>query len=216
MFTIKESQKKAIKMSFNKVSGLVFLLVCLLFSVAVSQTGIIVNLKIAENPWADSHLKEKLDLMLSTISQVLIIRADASEHPDAGPLQTSHLNALIEHGQTHNGRFLIDVFIDRIDIEKRKAFILPGLIFRYQVYGTAVGKIRIIDIKKARLVDMIDLDCSLKAKDRWQFVDDDPFDADLKVSADKKIILFDRLEEKVAGEIFKEVKKLSKGNHFGD
>ena len=216
MSTIKEFQKKAIEMSFNKVSGLVFLFVCLLFSVAVSQTGIIVNLKIAENPWADSHLKEKLDLMLSTINQVLIIRADANEHPDAGPLQTPHLDALIEHGQTHNGRFLIDVFIDRIDIEKRKAFILPGLIFRYQVYGTAVGKIRIVDIKKARLVDIIDLDCSLKAKDRWQFVDDDPFDADLKVSADKKKILFDRLEEKVAGKIFKEVKKLSKGIHFGD
>ncbi len=197
-------------MNFRKISGLVFLLGCLLLNHAVSQTGIIVNLKIAENPWADSHLKDKLDLKLSTIRQVSIIRADA------GPLQTSHLDDLIEHGQANGGRFLIDIFIDRIDIEKRKASILPGLISRYQVYGTAVGKIRIVDIKKARLVELIDLDCSLKAKDRWQFVDDNPNDGDLKVSADKKVILFDRLEEEIAEKIFNEVTKLSKGNHFGD
>ena len=203
-------------MNFRIILGLVFLLGCLLFNIAVSQTGIIVNLKIADNPWADSHLKDKLELKLSTISQVSIIRADANENPDAGPLQTSHLDDLIEHGRTHDGRFLIDVFIDRIDIEKRKASILPGLISRYQVYGTAVGKIRIVDIKKARLVEMIDLNCSLKAKDRWQFVDDDPFDGDLKVSADKKIILFDRLEEEISNKIFEEVTRLSKGNHFGD
>ncbi len=203
-------------MNFRKISGLVFLLGCLLFNHAVSQTGIIVNLKIADNPWADSHLKDKLELKLSTISQVSIIRADANNLPNAGPMQTSHIDDLIEHGQAHGGRFLIDVFIDRIDIEKRKASILPGLISRYQVYGTAVGKIRIVDIKKTRLVEMIDLDCSLKAKDRWQFVDDDPHDGDLKVSADKKIILFDRLEEEIAEKIFNEVTKLSKGNHFGD
>jgi len=203
-------------MNLRKLSGLIFLFVCLLFNVANSQTGIIVNLKIAENPWADSHLREKLELRLSTISQVSIIRADAENIPESGPLQTSRLDDLIEHGQSYNGRFLIDVFIDRIDLEKRKSFILPGLLSRYQVFGTAVGKIRIIDIKKARLVEMVELDCSLKAKDRWQFVDDDPFDADLKVSADSKIVLFDKLEEKIVAKIFKEVKKLSKGNHFGD
>ncbi len=203
-------------MNFRKLLGLVFLLGCLLFNLAVAQSGIIVNLKIADNPWADSHLKDKLELNLSTISQVSIIRADANDNSDAGPLQTSHLDDLIEHGQRHNGRFLIDVFINRIDIEKRKASLLPGLISRYQVYGTAVGKIRIVDIKKARLVELIDLDCSLKAKDRWQFVDDNPNDGDLKVSADKKVILFDRLEEEIAEKIFKEVTKLSKGNHFGD
>ncbi len=216
MSTIKESRRKAIKMSFNGVSALAFLLTVLLFNVAVSQTGIIVNLKIAENPWADSHVEEKLDLMLSTISRATIIKVEADAYPDTGPLETSHLDDLIEYGQTHNGRFLIDIFIDRIDIERRKAFILPGLLFRYQVYAVAVGKIRIIDIKKARLVRLIDLDCDLKAKDRWQFIDDDSFDADLKVAADRKIVLFDRLEEKIAAKIFEEVKKLSKGIHFGD
>ncbi len=214
MFIIKEFLKKATKMNIRKVSAMVFLITCLLFNIAVSQTGIIVNLKIAENPWADSHLKDKLNLMLSTISQVSIIRADADDTTDSGPLHTAHLDKLIEHGLALNGRFLVDVFIDRIDVEKRKAVIFPGLISRYQVYGTAVGKIRIIDIKKARLVEMVDLDCSMKAKDRWQFYDDNPFDGDLKISADKKMILFDRLDEKIASEIFKEVKRLSKGNHF--
>lgn len=216
MSIIKEYQKKAIKMNFRKVSGLVILLTCLISNVALSQTGIIVNLKIAQNPWADSHLNEKLDLMLSTISQVSIIRADADNIADAGPLQTTHLDDLIEHGQAYNGRFLIDVFINRIDIEKRRANILPGLIFRHQTYGVAFGKMRIIDIKKARLVEMIDISCSLKAKDKLQFIDNDPTDADLRVMSDSKIVLFDQLDEKIATEIFNEVKKLSKGNHFGD
>ena len=98
MSITKESQKKVTKMNYRKVSGLVFVFACLVFNVAVSQTGIIVNLKIAENPWADSHLKEKLDMRLSTISQVSIIRADTDNTQNAGPLQTPHFDKLVEQG----------------------------------------------------------------------------------------------------------------------
>ena len=102
MFTIKESLKKVNKMSLIKVTGLLILLICILCGTVLSQNGIIVNLKIAENPWADSQLKDKLDLRLSTISKVSIVRADTDATLNKGPLQTSHLDDLIEHGQIHN------------------------------------------------------------------------------------------------------------------
>jgi hypothetical protein len=201
--------------TLNNFIGLVFLAILILPGFLMAQDGIIINLKQVPNPWADSRLGEKLDLLLSTISNVSITRAVGSIDNSSVPIQTAAIDKLIEFGQAHNGRFLIDVFIDRIDLEKKKTVVLPCAVSRYQVYGTAIGVIRIIDIKKARVVDLVKMDCSLKAIDRWQFVDDDPNDGDLNMAPDKKIILFDSLEDKVAEKIFDEINKLSKGNHFG-
>jgi len=195
--------------------GFIILVALFMPGISVAQNGIIINLKQNPNPWADSRLGEKLDLLLSTISNVAITRTDGAADNSTAPIQTAAIDELIKYGQAHNGRFLIDVFRDKIDLEKRKTVVLPCVVSRYQVYGAAEGSIRIIDINKARLVDLVKIDCSLKAIDRWQFVDDDPNDADLNMAPDRKILLFDTLEDEIAAEIFNEVKKLSKGNHFG-
>jgi len=198
-----------------KIFGSTLVLLLLVCGLTHAKEGIIVNLKSADNPWADSRLADKLDLRLSTISKVPIIRADKDVNLP-GPLETAHLDDLLEFGRAHNGRFLVDIFINRIDLKKRQAVIIPHAMSRFQVYGYAVGTIRIIDIKKQRLAKMVDLDCSMKIKDRWQLYDIDPDDPDLNISPDRKVILFDELEDKVAEKIFKEIEKLSRGNHFGD
>jgi len=194
------------------------LLIILLAGLVLSQycqadtaSAIIVRMNLPENPWADSRLGEKLDMHLSTISHVPITR----DYDCAELMSTPYYQDLNGVAKAMNGRFLVDILINRIDLEKRKVTVIPQLIFRYRVYGVVTGKIRIVDLKKDRIIEMSDINCDLKAKDRWQFVDDDAGDADLRLASDKKILLFDELEDKAAEEIFKKINKLVRSNNFG-
>lgn len=108
----------------------------------------------------------------------------------------------------------MDVTVERIDLERRKVTIVPWIMFRYRVYAVLEGTLRIFDIKKGRLIDLKNIECELKAKDKWQIVDDDKTDADLMVAADARQILFDDLEETAAAWLYEEIKKLTRGNHF--
>jgi len=171
--------------------------------------AIIVSLKSTECPWADSHLNEKVDVLLTSMNRVPIIRQVLPESPEAMSFEETVL-----WGQQQGGRYLVDIKIDRINLEQRKATVLPWIVHRYRVFAMLEGTLRIIDLKKGRLLDLQPIACELKASEKFQVVDDDKTDADLLIPADEKQSLFDNLEQKAAGMFYHEIKKLTRGNHF--
>jgi hypothetical protein len=217
MCFIRESKKRRNKKAVVSIGLCIGILILISVpGVSIADDDIIVNLEYPECPWADINLEDKLDLYLSEISRVPVIAAYRNGDSLNRPLRTSDFKELIDYGKSLGGRFLVDIFIDRIDLEKRKTTVIPQFVSRYQTYGVMTGNLRIVDIHKARMLKIKKIDCSLKANDRWTFVDDNTYDSDLNIPADQKIILFQKLEDKVASELYKEIRKLTRGkNRFG-
>lgn len=192
-----------------------FLILCsaLLGSIpAISGQVVVVNLESVPNPWADVRLGEKLDFYLATESRTDVIRISPELRDSLNwDTRTERLDDLIDHGIKMNARYLVDVFIDRIDLDRRKVTVVPQAAFRYRVYGVLSGMLRVIDIERARMVRVKEIDCEIKVSDRWRFGDDDINDADLHLSAYRKTIMFDELEEKAAQKIFGEISRLTRG-----
>jgi len=179
---------------------------------AAAQDAVIINLEIAENPWADVRLDNKLDFYLATAARSPIIRINGDMRDSLGwNSRTPAIDDLIDQAERLNARYLVDIFIDRIDIEKRKVTVIPQAAFRYRVFGVITGVMRVMDISRARVVRVEEINYEIKASDRWRFGDDDIHDADLHISAYDKTLLFDELEEKAARGIFREITRLTRG-----
>jgi hypothetical protein len=175
-----------------------------------AQNSIIVSLKTPLCPWIECRLGDKLDYYLSCLNRVSIAREDLPINPEFASFES-----LLSWGRQRGGRFLVDITVDRIDLERRKATVFPEIVFRYQVYAVLTGTLRIIDLKKGRLAALKDINQEVKAADQWQFVDDNENDPALSVPPDEKMVLFRRLEDKTALKLLQEVKELSRGNSFG-
>jgi hypothetical protein len=198
----------------KKITAVVIMILLTGFTAGAAD-GIIVNLSTVSCPYADSHLKDKLDTYLSTVEKVPIISDSGAAFMSGTKAARVDFSLLVERGKQMQGRFLVDIMIDRIDLEKRKLTVIPLLMYRYRVYGIVSGTLRIIDIVKNRVVKMEKVYFDLKASDQWQLVDDETNDPALSIPPDDKLILFDRLEEKAAAGLFEEINKLIRGNHFG-
>jgi len=182
----------------------------LLFASVAAQENILVSTRIPDCPWADSHLDERLNLYLTSITNVPIIRRQLPAFAD-----TAGFTEILAWGRQQNARFLVDISMARIDLERRKQTIFPLLLFRYRTYAVATGTIRIIDFKKGRMTKLENIAYELKASDQWQIFDDEKDDPELMVPADRKQILFDRLDDNVALSLCEQIKALTRGNHFG-
>lgn len=189
----------------------------LLFAAGAALAGeaVIVNVSTPACPYADSRLSEKLGLHLSAVNTVPIIWNDDKPDSLAASDESAGFDQLLARGKILNGRFLVDILVNRMDIIKRKITVIPLLLHRYQTYAVLSGTLRIIDIAKSRLVKLEPINYDLKASDQWQVADDDSNDPALLVPSDEKITLFDRLDEKAAAGLFAEINRLIKGNHFG-
>ncbi|UCD17622.1 MAG: hypothetical protein JSV44_01605 [Candidatus Zixiibacteriota bacterium] len=195
---------------------LVFALCFLPLSMAVTaDDGIMVNVRLPDCPWADSRLEIELARRLSTIRNVPVTWVDSSVRSwyDNHPKAT--FDDLVAVGKRLGGRYLVDILIDRIDLEKRKVTVIPLTVFRYRVFGVLTGTMRIIDVEKNRLVGLKEICYEVKASDQWQFTEDDPTDPTLLIPPDRRYLLFQRLDRKAAAELFKEIRKLSRGAYRG-
>jgi hypothetical protein len=200
-----------------KWAGVFTLIVILMWPVGgtlLAANGITINLRLPETAWSDSRLGERLDMFLSDINRVPITRFGPFEN--IAPVGVaSSFEELLEFGRRQGDRFLVDITIDRIDLEQRKTTIFPCLFFRYRTYAVITGKLRVLDITRERMISHKDIDYEIKASDQWQAMDDNPYDPALHIPTDEKIILFAKLEDEAASRLYKEIKKLIKGNSFG-
>jgi len=196
------------------ILSFLFIILFVFCASAVAGDGIVVNLRIPENPWADSHLGERLDTYMSSITHVPISRnsIDDSVYMD---VDGESFQDLMARGKMQDGHYLVDIKIDRIDLEKRKWTLVPMLFWRYRVYAVISGTFRVLDLNRERMVKNKAIEYEIRAADNWQLVDDNEFDPALSIPADKLTNLFERLENKAAEKLFKEIKAISRGNSFG-
>jgi hypothetical protein len=199
----------------KKLAVIFALILSLIFHWGLAAGGsIIVNLRVPASPWIDSKLSDKLDYYLSSISNVPVVKYDNSDSLWMNTTGSS-FQELLGWCRNLNGRFLVDISVNRIDVEKRKTTVFPEIVFRYRNYAIIEGTLRILDVNKERMVKLKKLNFELKATDRWQVVDDNENDPALSIPSDKKIIVFERLEDRAAKELFEEIRNLAKGNYFG-
>jgi hypothetical protein len=193
----------------NRAKIIIFIFAAVLSAgAAVAENAVIIRMAVPECPWSDVRLDEKLKLRLSTLNRAPIVFPGEKYRPHDSAMQVSGIDDLVAIGREAGGRYLVDIFVDRMDIEKRKTTVIPQVVTFYRVYGVITGTIRITDVTAARNVKLQNFQYELKASARWQFVDDDENDADLKTAADEKMELFDRLEAEAAEGLFAEIEKL--------
>jgi len=199
----------------NRLCAYAAIMLLLLAPAALAQDGIIINMEIPACAWGDVHVDRQLSMYLSTVSNVPIIYMDQM---DSLPINFDSYETfpdLVERSRVLGGRYLVDIIVDRIDIERRKVTVIPLLMFRYRVFALMTGNLRVIDVKNGRLVKMKKIKYEVKAADQWQLVDDDPDNPVLHIPADKKMLLIKSLDEKAARGLFKEIKQMARGVFFG-
>nr|MBN2278313.1 hypothetical protein [candidate division Zixibacteria bacterium] len=177
---------------------------------ALAGDNVIVSLKTTACPWADIHLEDRLDLHLASINRIPVVRQDLPANSDNLAFED-----LLDWGQQRDGHFLVDIAVERIDLDLRKVTVFPFLLYRYRAYAVLSGHLRVIDLDKKRQLVFKEIAYDIKASDQWQPGEDNKFDPALNIPADEKRQLFRRLEEKVAEELSREIKALTRGNHFG-
>lgn len=191
---------------------LILISVCIGLTAGLSyaEDGIIVAVNMPPCAWADVHLAERIDFYAASINSLPIQIIDSEESGKTGAGSLGTAEKLSNTGRKFNGRYVIEVQVDEIDLEKRKVTLLPQAIFRYRVYAVLRGSLRIYDVDDARMISSRDIEYEIKAKDRWQFADDDEHDADLHIKSDLKAKLFSRLEDEAALDIHEKIKQFIK------
>ncbi|MFH2036170.1 MAG: hypothetical protein ABIJ45_07195 [Candidatus Zixiibacteriota bacterium] len=175
------------------------------------NNGIAVNMNIRQCSWADINLSDRLDMYLSTVDNIPIRTHEQIYSSFNNAYHTSTFGELLATGKENGDNFVVDVVIDKIDLERRKVTIFPHVIFRYRVYAIVSGTIRIIDVNHERLLKMKNIELEFKTKDRWQVVDDNQDEPELHISADNKLVIMNELEDLLATELYNEIKQLARG-----
>ncbi len=151
---------------------------------------------------------------MSAITHVPIVRNDISDTIFVD-VDGESFQDLLARGQMQNGHYLVDIKVDRIDMEKRKWTLIPMIFWRYRVYAVLTGTMRILDISRGRMIKTEKIKFDIRAADDWQLIDENEHDPALSIPADEMTNLFDRLDDKAASKLFEEIKEISRGNRFG-
>jgi hypothetical protein len=188
------------------LSALAILLFC---GGASAQEGVLINVRVNDLAYSDSHLAGKLGEDLIAHKKVRIIESPRTD------LFFDNLESLISFGREHGVRFLAEILVDRMEITTRKKTIIPLILSRYKTEATLFGSIRIIDVARERYIQKDEFKFDIKAADQWQALDHDANDPGLLISAGEKLRLFDKLESRMAKECGEKIRRLSRGNGFG-
>ncbi len=189
---------------------LLMILTCPIFAVGDNR-GITINMNIKQCSWGDINLSNRLDMYISTIDHIPIQTNEKVFNSFNNSCNTATFRDLLTFGKENGDDFIVDVVIDRIDLEKRKVSVFPRLITRYRVYAVISGTMRIVDVDNERLLKMKNIELEFKTKDRWQVVDDNPDDPGLHISADRKLVIMRELEDRTAEELYQEIIQLARG-----
>lgn len=186
-------------------------LVLSLMATAAAENKVVVNVNLPECPYYDSRLDVKLHDYLALIDKAEIAYPDSAQRARLGADRSLFFEDILKIGEECQGRYLIDIAIDRIDIERRKVTVIPLLFYRYRVYGVMRGRLNIIDVARKRVLETHDLDFEVKEVDQWQVYDDDPDHPALLLPADRRINLLDRVDDKAAEDLYEQIKKMTRG-----
>lgn len=195
---------------FKRIPVVAGLVLCL-GTTAMGGNKVVVNVDLPECPYYDSRLDVKLHNYLALIDRAEVTYPDSAQRARLAGDRSLFFDDILKIGEECDGRFLIKIDIDRIDIERRKVTVIPLVVYRYRVYGVMKGKLNIIDVTRKRVLESRDLDFEVKEADQWQVYDDDPDHPALLLPADRRINLLDRVDDKAAENLFEQIKKMTRG-----
>jgi len=182
---------------------LMILSVCTVYA----NESLLVTIKSPACPWADVNLSQKLDYYLSARTDLSVDIKKVDRHNKDKYDDLHSLSKMV--GESYG--YLIEIDIDRIDLERRKTVLMPFILNRFRVFAVMSGSLRVFDVQNERLLEWKDLKYSIKARDRWQFLEDNAEDPGLLIPVDAKSLLFNKLEDKSASELFSEINNIVVG-----
>ncbi len=119
-------------------------------------------------------------------------------------------DVLARFGAEYRARYIISLANLEETLQTRKGLSIPLLLSRYSQVAVLSGTLRIVDSDKGRMVVQKDFEITLKSREQWQPLENDPNKAGLRTAASEKPALFAKLEWKAADEIAADILRTMK------
>ncbi len=196
--------------SIRRVARLSFLLSLSLWAAALGATQtVIVHVDSPPLAWGASNLETKLITHLSRNGNGRIVTAQTmSTGGPEFPGEFYDFDNLVNWGTEVDGNYLLLVDIDNERLQTKKSFHLPLVFHKYQAVGVIEGELRLIDIRRGKSLIAEPFKVERKGPRIFQAtMDDNINDPDIHLTAPEKTRFFERLEEKLALQIVKRVRK---------
>ncbi len=163
--------------------------------------------------WSRSKVAEKVKIHLSRDLRYSIIDPDLSaDGQPPFPEQCYNLDSLMNWGTELGGRYLMLIDVHSQRLETRKTFQIPLFFHKYQAMAVVEGEFRCLDLSRGRMLIAEPFRLEEKGPRCMQAdPDENAFDADLRLSADQKILLLDKLEEKLADHLSRRLATVTNG-----
>jgi hypothetical protein len=192
-----------------------------LILLAVLATGVFANnsrkviLQVIapESAWSRSKVAEKLIIHLSRDARYNVIEPDFSaETQPPFPEQRYNLDSLMNWGTELGGRYLMLIDVHSQRLETRKTFQIPLFFHKYQTMAVMEGEFRCLDLSRGRMLVAEPFRLEEKGPRCMQAdPDENAYDSDLQLPADQKILLLDKLEEKLADHLSRRLSAVTNG-----
>jgi hypothetical protein len=196
-------------MSRNLLIKLLLLIFFLTGSLAASPRVVLLEVTTAPLAWSDSKLSQMLERQLSCDENIRVVPASSrtSEQPPF-PSRRYDIDSLLDWGLEMGGRYLMVVTVTDERLEKKKTFNVPLLFQKYETVGIIEGDWRLLDLQRQKMLVEEPFRVQLNGPRILQgSMDDNRYDADIHLTAVRKVTFFQRLEDKLTGELVKKVFK---------
>ena len=213
MFTPKEFPGRRNKMNRNLLIKLLFLIFFLAGSLAAAPRVVLLEVATVPLAWSDSRLYQKLERQLTRDENIRVVPAD---NQNAGqpsfPTQRNDLDSLLDWGLEMGGRYLMVVTVTGERLEKKKTFNIPLLFHKYETVGIIEGDWRLLDLQRQKMLVTEPFKIQLNGPRIFQgSMDDNRHDADIHLTAARKVSFFGRLEDKLTAALMEKVRKHTGG-----
>jgi hypothetical protein len=174
---------------------------------------LIVHVTEVPSAWAEPQLEAKLTTHFSRTGNLRVFEDEnLGRDLPSFPIDYYNLDSLLAWGTEAGGDYLIVVNVASERLERYKTFSLPLVVHKYENVAVIEGEWRLVDLKKGRLLNAESFCVTLKGKQALQAcMDDDIHAAALNLTPMQKVILFDRLEDKLAEQLVKKVSRYARG-----
>lgn len=209
----KKSPGRWNNMNRNLVIKLLFLIFFLAGSLVAAPRVILLEVENAPLAWSDSQLYRKLERELTRDENIRVVPTETQMTGQPSfPAKRNDLDSLLDWGLEMGGRYLMIVTVTEERLEKKKTFNVPLLFHKYEAVGIIEGDWRLMDLQRQKLLVTEPFKVELNGPRILQgSMDDNRNDADIHLTAARKVTFFDRLEDKLTAELVKRVRKHTGG-----
>ena len=200
-------------MNKNILCKLLFLIFFLAGSLAATPRVILLEVATAPLAWSDSQLYPKLERQLTRDENIRVVPAEnQTVGQPSFPADRNNLDSLLNWGLEMGGRYLMVVTVTDERLEKKKTFNVPLIFHKYESVGIIEGDWRLLDLQRQKLLVTEPFKVELNGPRIFQgSMDDNRNDADIHLTAARKVTFFGRLEDKLSAELVKRVRKHTGG-----